>query len=132
VAGQIAAGQPTPHLGDDLDHVDNESAIAVPPALIGNSDPAEVYALVVKGYSMIDAMIADGDTVILKRQAIAKDGEMVAVWLSERGETTLKRFYDEGETVRLQPANPNMQPIYVEKGKLEIQGKVLAVLRRLN
>ena len=81
---------------------------------------------------MIDAMINEGDIVVLKRQDVAHNGEMVAVWLNERGETTLKRFYDEGTQIRLQPANPTMGPIYVDKDKIEIQGRVLAVLRKVN
>ncbi len=129
--GQIVAGEPLPVLGDDFEHYDEDSLMSVPSYLLGGADPTQVYALKVSGYSMIDAMINDGDTVILRRQATARNGEMVAVWLSERGETTLKRFYDEGERVRLQPANPTMQPIYVDKDKVEIQGKVLAVLRRV-
>jgi repressor LexA len=70
--------------------------------------------------------------VILKRQEVARNGEMVAVWLTERGETTLKHFFDEGDRIRLQPANPTMSPIYVDKDKVTIQGRVLAVLRRVD
>mgnify|MGYP005838624801 CR=1 FL=1 len=130
--GSIVAGEPLPILGDDLDYYDEDSLLAVPTSLIGNVDPLQVYALKVSGYSMIDAMINDGDTVILRRQETARNGEMVAVWLTERGETTLKHFFDEGTRIRLQPANPTMQPIYVDKDKVQIQGKVLAVLRRVN
>ncbi len=129
--GQIVAGKPLPHLDNDLSYLDEETAIPVPYMLIGRSDPTKVYALKVNGQSMIDAMISEGDIVVLKRQEFAHNGEMVAVWLTERGETTLKQFYDEGERVRLQPANPTMEPIYVDKDKVQIQGKVLAVLRRL-
>ncbi len=133
LVGQIVAGQPAPHPGDDFGYYyDEESGIPVPRALLGNSDPSEVYALTVNGFSMIDAMINEGDIVVLKRQDVAHNGEMVAVWLNERGETTLKRFYDEGDKVRLQPANPTMGPIYVDKDKVEIQGRVLAVLRRVD
>ncbi len=131
MVGQIVAGLPTPHLGDDLDYYDEDSTIPVPRSFIGKNDPGEIYALTVNGFSMIDAMVNDGDVVVLKRQEIAHNGEMVAVWLTERGETTLKRFYDEGERIRLQPANPTMKPIYVDKGKIQIQGKVLAVLRQV-
>jgi repressor LexA len=133
LVGQIVAGQPAPHPGDDFGYYyDEESGIPVPRALLGNSDPSEVYALTVNGFSMIDAMINEGDIVVLKRQDVAHNGEMVAVWLNEHGETTLKRFYDEGDKIRLQPANPTMGPIYVDKDKIEIQGKVLAVLRRVD
>src|SRR5258708_1721278 len=132
IVGQIAAGKPTPIPGDDFDYYDDDSRMPIPRSLIGNNDPSEVYALTVNGYSMIDAMINDGDVVVLKRQDVAHNGEMVAVWLNERGETTLKRFYDEGQKVRLQPANPTMQPIFVDKDKIQIQGRVLAVLRRVD
>jgi repressor LexA len=127
--GRIVAGEPVPTL-DTL--YDEDSMTTIPRALIGNTDPSQVYALTVSGYSMIDAMINDGDTIILRHQETARNGEMVAVWLTERGETTLKHFYDEGARVRLQPANPTMEPIYVDRDKVRIQGKVLAVLRRLN
>ncbi|PJF31822.1 MAG: repressor LexA [Candidatus Thermofonsia Clade 1 bacterium] len=129
--GQIVAGKPLPVLGDDFDHYDEDALLSIPSSLISGTDPSQVYALKVSGYSMIDAMINDGDTVILRRQVTARNGEMVAVWLTESGETTLKRFYDEGDRVRLQPANPTMEPIYVDKDKVQIQGKVLAVLRRI-
>jgi repressor LexA len=133
MVGQIVAGQPAPIPGDDFGYYyDEESTIPVPRSFIGNNDPAEVYALTVNGLSMIDAMINEGDIVVLKRQGVARNGEMVAVWLNERGETTLKRFYDEGDKVRLQPANPTMNPIYVDKDKIQIQGRVLAVLRRVD
>lgn len=129
--GQVVAGEPAPIPGDDLSRPDEDDMRMIPKMLIGNNDPHQVYALTVKGYSMIDAMINDGDMVILKKQETARNGEMVAVWLNERGETTLKHFYDEGQRVRLQPANPTMDPIFIEKDKVQIQGKVLAVLRRV-
>jgi repressor LexA len=133
MVGQIVAGKPAPIPGDDFGYYfDEDSAIAIPRQLIGTVDPAQIYALKVNGYSMIDAMINDGDTVILKKQETANNGDMVAVWLGERGETTLKHFYDEGEQIRLQPANPMMEPIFIPKEKVQIQGKVLAVLRRIS
>ncbi|SRR5258706_7685355 len=133
MVGQIVAGQPAPIPGDDFGYYyGEEDTIPVPRSFIGNNDPAEVYALTVNGLSMIDAMINEGDIVVLKRQEVARNGEMVAVWLNERGETTLKRFYDEGDKVRLQPANPTMNPIYVDKDKVQIQGRVLAVMRRVD
>jgi len=128
--GQIVAGNPVP-TPDSSGYYSEEDLRAVPRILIGNADPSQIYALNVKGLSMIDSMINDGDMVILKKQMTARNGEMVAVWLSERNETTLKHFYDEGAKVRLQPANPQMDPIFVEKDKVQVQGKVLAVLRRL-
>lgn len=80
---------------------------------------------------MIDAMIKEGDIVIFRRQNTAKNGDMVAVWLSDRSETTLKYFYNEGERIRLQPANKDMSPIYVDPRNCTIAGKVLSVLRSI-
>src|SRR5258706_14052642 len=132
MVGQIVAGVPALLPGDGADTRYTEDAIPVPRMLIGNHDPSEVFALKVNGQSMIDSMIGEGDIVILKRQEVARNGEMVAVWLTERGETTLKHFFDEGDRIRLQPANPTMSPIYVDKDKVTIQGRVLAVLRRVD
>jgi repressor LexA len=128
--GQIVAGEPAPIPGEDFGvFYEDDDMMAVPRILLGNADTSRVYALKVKGLSMMDAMINDGDTVILRRQETARNGDMVAAWLTERSETTLKHFFDEGLRVRLQPANPHMSPIYVDKDKVQIQGKVLAVLR---
>jgi len=90
-----------------------------------------LYALQVKGESMIDALINDGDIVVMRHQKEAENGDLVAVWLKGEKETTLKRFYLEGGRVRLQPANPRMEPIYVHPSDVEIQGKVVAVIRQL-
>jgi repressor LexA len=81
---------------------------------------------------MIDAMVNDGDIVVMKRSEQASNGDMVAVWLTDRDETTLKYFYKEGSGIRLQPANPTMQPIYVENPQaVQIQGKVVMVIRQM-
>jgi repressor LexA len=81
---------------------------------------------------MIDALIHDGDIVVMKRQAEYSNGDLVAAWLKAEKETTLKRFYRESKKqVRLQPANPTMEPIYVHPSNVEIQGKVIAVIRQL-
>jgi repressor LexA len=76
-------------------------------------------------------MIKEGDLVIFRRQETAKNGEMVAVWLVDRSETTLKYFYNEGSRIRLQPAHPNMEPIYVDPNVCRVQGKVLSVIRQV-
>ncbi len=89
-----------------------------------------LYALQVIGNSMIDALVNDGDIVILKHQNQARNGEMVAVWLRDRDETTLKRFYQEKEHVRLQPANPTIPPLLVHPSVVEVQGRVVAVIRQ--
>jgi len=85
---------------------------------------------------MIDAMVNDGDFVIMKpvaNNAEVRNGEMVAVWLPSRDETTLKYFYKEKEGFRLQPANPTMEPIMIDKREpLEIKGKVVMVIRKVD
>jgi len=86
----------------------------------------------VQGDSMIDAMVNDGDIVVMKTANEAKNGEMVAVWLDDSDSTTLKYFYREENRVRLQPANPTMLPIYVDNPKsLRIMGKVVMVIRQV-
>jgi repressor LexA len=94
-------------------------------------DTRGVYALRVKGTSMIDALINDGDIVIMRRVADAENGDMVAVWIKSQEATTLKRFYHEGARVRLQPENQSMEPIYVDPTDIEVQGKVIAVIRHV-
>lgn len=94
---------------------------------LGNPD---VFALEVRGDSMIEDHICSGDLVLIERTAQVKDGDIV-VALIEGAETTLKRFYREpGERARLQPANSSLQPIHVALKDLEIQGRLLAVLRK--
>lgn len=129
--GHIVASKPV-QMPDDAGHYyDEEDLIDVPPALLMGADPDEVFALEVKGDSMIDAMIREGDIVIMRHQVVAQPGDMVAVWLPERSETTLKYYHPEGERVRLQPAHPAMDPIYVSAANCEIRGKVLSVIRTL-
>jgi repressor LexA len=133
LVGKIAASAPVALPGEDFGYYyDADDMIEVPQSMIGKIAREELFALQVNGDSMIDAMVADGDIVILKRQNIAQNGDMVAVWLSERGETTLKHYYSEGERVRLQPANPTMGPIYVDAKQVNVQGRVLAILRTLH
>jgi repressor LexA len=129
-AGRIAAGIPL-EVPQDIAHTpDPDNALEVTGDMIGSADPSEVFALTVKGDSMIDAMIQDGDTVILRATRTANNGDMVAAWLPERGETTLKYFFREKDgRIRLQPAHPTMDPIYVDPANCEIHGKVLSVLR---
>ncbi len=131
LVGTIAASAPVPTPDDVGYYYDTDDLIDVPLHLLGAEDAYDLFALRVVGDSMIDAMVAEGDIVILRRQTVAQNGDMVAVWLDERGETTLKKYYQEGEKVRLQPANPTMQPIYVPAEHVHVQGRVLAVLRRL-
>lgn len=129
LVGRIAAGEPIA-LPDDIGHhIDEDDYIAVPPQMLGGYDEGEVFALTVRGDSMIDSMIQDGDIVILRRQHTADNGEMVAAWLPEDNETTLKHFYHEADSIRLQPANAAYSPIYVHPANCEIKGKVLSVMR---
>jgi repressor LexA len=130
--GTIAAGQPI-ELPEDIAHnVDEDDMLDISPFLLGNVDTSEVFALTVQGDSMIDAMIYEGDIVLLRFQQTAKNGDMVAVWLPERGETTLKYFYKEGKQIRLRPAHPTMEDIYVDARNCEVRGKVLSVIRRVH
>lgn len=128
--GRITAGELLDVPAGDITLADEDDIIEVPEDMIGGMTN-DVFALRVDGTSMVDAMVNDGDVVVLRRQQTARNGEMVAVMLKDRGETTLKYFYKEGKRVRLQPANPFMDPIYVDADNVEIQGRVLAVLRTL-
>lgn len=133
LVGKIAASAPVPLPGEDFGYYfDDDDVIDVPQSMLGKHRQSELFALRVTGDSMIDAMVADGDIIVLQRQNVAQNGEMVAVYLTERGETTLKKYYLEGRQVRLQPANPTMDPIYVDADQVNIQGRVLAVLRTLH
>lgn len=128
--GTIAAGQPIPGPEDLPARGEGAETIDLPAALWPDS-PEGLYALRVRGNSMIDAFIADGDVVILRRRDSATNGDMVAVWLRDRQEVTLKRFYQETRRrVRLQPENPAQAPIYARPEDVEIQGQVVGVIRR--
>lgn len=127
--GQIVAGQPV-QVPENIIPAD-EDFIEVTPMQLGGSDPSEVFALRVNGDSMTDAMIQDGDIVILRKANVVRNGEMAAVFLNETNETTLKYFYAEGDKVRLKPAHPTMQDIIVPAKNCEIQGRVVSVIRML-
>ena len=129
LVGPIAAGEPV-EIGEGV--FEEEDAIELSRDLLPQHD--KVFALQVRGDSMIDAMVNDGDIVIMRPQTEARNGEMVAAWLSDRQETTLKYFFYEGGQVRLQPASPDpeMKPIYVDPEVVQIKGKVLMVVRQLS
>jgi repressor LexA len=132
IAGQIAAGLPIDVPNTGLAYETNEeiAAVEVARSLLPKKTDG-LFALKVKGESMIDAMVNDGDIVIMKPAIEARNGEMVAVWLNDRDETTLKYFYYEKGHVRLQPANPSMEPIIIDNPKtVEIKGKVVMVVRQ--
>lgn len=133
VLGRIVAGSPMPVPASDFSYYDAETMVDVARSLLPIRERAnELFALEVQGNSMIDAMVNDGDIVIMRRANEARNGEMVAIWLNDRDETTLKYFYRENGKVRLQPANPTMQPIIIDDPtSIEIQGKVVMVIRQV-
>jgi repressor LexA len=116
--GYIAAGRP-------IEVDTSDETITVPDRLTGRGDN---YVLKVRGDSMVDDGILDGDFVIINRRERADNGEMVVA--SVNGEVTLKRFYFEGEHVRLQPANSLMAPIYASSREVAVQGVVVGLMRR--
>ncbi len=128
-AGRIAAGLPLP-VPSASESFAPDDAIELTRSLV-KDPPENLFALEVRGDSMIDAMVNDGDIVVMKRQETARNGEMVAVWLADKEETTLKHFFLESGRVRLQPANPLMQPIYADPKNVRIQGKVVLVVRQM-
>lgn len=129
VIGQIAAGLPIPVPGE-LEGSDAADTIELSPDLAPNGG-RDLFALRVRGHSMVDALINDGDIVVLKQQETCENGETVAVWLEDEKETTLKKFYLEGSRVRLQPANVTMEPIYSASDNVRIQGKLVSVVRSI-
>ena len=127
--GTIAAGKPIPVPGSDTWTTPPEETFKLTTDMIGNK--SNVYALKIKGTSMLDALIDDGDIVLMEAVPTAENGQMAAVWLKDEQEVTLKKIYREPGRIRLQPANKQMKPIYVKPQNIEVQGKVVAVLRRL-
>jgi repressor LexA len=119
VIGEIAAGQPIEA------YAEGAETLEVPRSLQARDDS---YVLRVRGKSMIDALIDDGDYVVVQPQATAQDGDIVVALLEDNG-VTLKRFYREKDRIRLQPANSEMEPIYASE--VQVQGKVVGVIRRL-
>ena len=130
ILGFIQAGLPITIPHSDLGLFDPESTIELPDSWVPSKTGC--YALEVRGDSMRDALVDEGDLVILEPIEHAKNGEMVAAWLTPTEETTLKRYYLENNRVRLQPCNPAYQPIYANPDDVKIQGKVVFVFRRPN
>lgn len=133
LVGQIVAGEPVDlPPSNDFEYVDDEDMIHVPYGLLNpRKNKGHIYALRVNGDSMIDALVNHNDIIVLQRQETCNDGDMVAVWLADSNQTTLKYFFKEGERIRLQPANTYMEPIFVDARHVRVQGRVLAVLRTL-
>ncbi len=125
VVGRIAAGQPIEAVAGDNERI----------ALTADLAPRDAFVLKVKGKSMIEDLIDDGDLVVVRPQVTAENGDIVVALIADgptgEGQATLKRLYREKDRIRLQPANSEMQPIYVDPSRLSIQGKVVAVIRQL-
>jgi repressor LexA len=131
IIGRVVAGKPVPVPASDFSYFDADYAVDVAYSMLSlRGDALErLYALEVKGDSMVEDLVNDGDIVVLQPVQDAENGEMVAVWLPDEDETTLKRFYREDKRIRLQPANPKMDPIYIsDERSMEIQGKVLLII----
>ena len=128
--GRIAAGEPIPVPdADTWDSSASSETLEVSQDLTRGKEG--IYALKVKGLSMVDALINDGDIVLMQYVNVVENGEMAAVWLKAEKEVTLKKVYREPGSIRLQPANDQMQPIYTRPDNVEIQGKVIAVIRQM-
>ncbi|MEA3309527.1 MAG: transcriptional repressor LexA [Chloroflexota bacterium] len=123
--GYIVASAPL-----NVEPLPGDETVELSQALFGR-DTSNLFALTVQGNSMIDALINDGDLVIFRQQERVENGQMAAVWLDDPGETTLKKLYYEGDQVRLQPANPTMEPFYEPATNVRVQGKVVMVIRQL-
>lgn len=118
--GYVAAGVP-------IEAVNTTESIAVPESLVAGR--RDTYVLRVRGESMIDEQIRDGDWVVVEDRKSADNGEMVIALVGGQ-DATLKKFYREPGRIRLQPANPTMAPIYVEPDNVQIQGVVVGVMRK--
>lgn len=122
--GPIAAGIPIPTHPDSVAPLD---IIELTEEQVRGK--ANLYALRVQGTSMVDALINDGDIVVLEPRQTADPGEVVAAWIVDRGETTLKKYYPEGRKVRLQPMNATMPPIMEDASNVRVQGRLIATIR---
>jgi repressor LexA len=120
LSGTIAAGAP-------LEAVPVTESLAVPADMV--RDPAHTFALRVRGDSMVDEQIRDGDFILVEQRRAARDGETVVALIDE-AEATLKRLRRDGSTVRLEPANASMTPIVLSAERVRVQGVVVGVLRK--
>ncbi len=131
VMGRIFASEPVPVPPSDFAYLDAETVVNVARSMLPAREKVEeLFALEVNGDSMIDAMVSDGDIVIMKPAKDVHNGDLVAIWLRDKDETTLKYFYLENGKVRLQPANPTMKPIFIDDpSTVDIQGKIVMIIR---
>jgi len=126
--GSIAAGEPIPVPSSETWTSEAVEVLQLTEEL---TQGKEVYALKVNGLSMMDALIDDGDIVLMEPVNTAENGDVVAAWLKDKQEVTLKRFFQETGRICLQPANSQMKPLYVNPEDIEIQGRVIGVIRKL-
>ncbi|MGB1276254.1 MAG: transcriptional repressor LexA [Nannocystaceae bacterium] len=127
ILGRVAAGAPI------LAEENISERVSIDRYFLGSAKANEVFGLVVSGESMIEDGIFDGDYLFVRKQSTAERGEIVVAMIE--GEATVKRFYNEGDRIRLQPANASMQPIYVNRTdarSLDILGKVVGIYRNFN
>lgn len=130
ILGAIAAGSPIPvFTTEGVESSEEFDTIEVSSGL--HRRYGRLFALNVIGTSMIDALIDDGDVIIVKPSETVENGDMVVAWLKDEEQATLKRFYLEGDRVRLQPANSQMDPIYSAADNVEVKGKIVEVIRKL-
>ena len=120
--GRIAAGTP-------LDVVESDETLSVPRFLLGRVKPERVYALRVKGDSMIDEHICDGDIALIENRTEARDGEIVVALLIDENQATLKKLYRRGNNVELHPANSQLQPLTLPASQVSVQGIFRGLLR---
>lgn len=120
----------SPTLSDNWANLDEQDVVELTCDIVSNTP--DLYALKVQGDSMMDALVNDGDIVIIQRQNQAKNGELVAVRLLEQDCTTLKHYYRENGHVRLQPANPTLEPVLVKPAAVQVEGKVMAIIRQVS
>jgi len=133
ILGRISSGEPILVPATDFPYFGAAETIEVETRLLPQRDrKKQLFALEVRGDGMIDAMVNDRDIVVLYPTGSARNGDMVAIWLPDKNEATLKYFYNEGADIRLQPANPAMKPILLRKGApFEVKGKVVMVIRKV-
>jgi repressor LexA len=129
VLGSIAAGEPLHVPPSDSWHAEAVENVELPTFITGGRP--EVFAVRVKGESMIDALVADGDLVIMEPVDQPQNGDMVAAWLKDQGEVTLKHFHMQDGMVTLQPANSAIAPITVPAENVSVQGRVVGVVRTI-
>ena len=127
IVGKIAAGSPIPMPVESMTLDAYDEFVEVTDGQTGGRD--NVFALRVEGESMIDALINDGDIVLMEATQSFQNGGVFAVWLKDENETTLKKVFREGDRVRLQPMNTPMDAFYTSAENIEVQGRVLGSIR---